>query len=120
MTIKQFIEKAIEGGFDNLPFLMVKKPLKVGYEGSIIFAENDVEGWKSRETMHIDEIIKNPHKILLDPLAWQAVGKVEGVDGALQMDSKYGFRLPVWKDQMHRMVDALAEGKSIEQFLETI
>lgn len=88
MTIKEFIEKAIEGGWKY----------------------NDYCDGKGCEDRHI----------FLDPLAWQAVGKVHWGDGALQMNSKYGFRLYVWKDQMHRMIDALAEGKTLEEFISTI
>lgn len=70
---------------------------------------------------------------MLDPLAWQAVGKTEGKDNKIEYDI-YGVEYKTlsqranaegetyswWKCQMHRMIDALAEGKTIEQFLETI
>lgn len=86
MTIQTFIEKAIEGGW---------KP-SASWFGDVPV---DSDGY---------------HTVLLNPLAWKAVGKVEGW---------------VWNDEkrnagyiynMHRMIDALAEGKTIEQFLEIL
>lgn len=66
--------------------------------------------------------------ILLDPKAWQAVGKVEkwhfgkSEDGADSVSVRVfaGVVYPIWKWNMHRMIDALAEGKSIEEFLATL
>lgn len=92
MKIITFIEKAIEGGW-NHP------------KEDCSYCETPVE------------------VILLDPLAWQAVGKVEG-----WQDVQAGYRESDglilyesgWKRRMHRMIDALAEGKTITQFLETL
>lgn len=92
MTIKTFIEKAIAGG------------------------------WKSPERWHtyvdaVKDTVFNYHAILLDPLFWQAVGKTEG------WPTKYYRPNPQswpWRDNMHRMIDSLAEGKSIEEFLSTL
>lgn len=64
---------------------------------------------------------------LLDPLAWQAVGKVEGwKDGGneeeIEEDEwKPGDIIgPRYLFEMHRMIDSLAEGKTIEQFISTL
>ena len=112
MKIKQFIEKAIEGG------------------------------WTTSINYMIDEYgyIHNLEEMLLDPLAWQAVGKA--------LNKKYvcsgcGFpykdKTPtgneIW-DSIHckkcegfcewwffaftKMPEALAEGKSIEEYIETL
>jgi len=97
MTIQQFIEKAIEGGWKN-----------TSPEGS----------W--------DDI----YYILLQPDAWKAVGEVEGWGTDLWVGSMsrltgagldtHKWEIPDWQYPMHRMVDALAEGKTIEQYLETL
>ena len=52
---------------------------------------------------------------LLDPRAWQAVGKVEGWEISLKNDTKED-----WFNKMHHMIDALAEGKSLENFIKTL
>lgn len=108
MTIKQFIEKAREGGCEGIPI-----------------------NWN-------DAHIREGHiaRTLLNPLAWQAVGKAEGGKWSRQ-ENGYDFssqqwgacEIPHWKYQMHRMIDHLAEAsqkpdynqtKAIEQFLETL
>lgn len=94
MTIKQFIERAIEGGWND--------------------------------NRDLDSQIE---KVFLSPLAWQAVGKVEGWHQGNKLPEFAEKRLylyePIeeqysWLGHMHRMLDALAEGKTITQFLETL
>ena len=100
MTIPEFIKKAIEGG------------------------------WEGKSTAI--------HKMVLDPLAWQAVGKVEGWElyscsDCYQSDEGFTFdecpkclgergrvEMVTWLVNMHRMIDALAEGKTIEEFIATL
>ncbi len=99
MTIKQFIEKAIEGGWGEFTAKSA--------------AKNDYIEW----------CIKNIERALLDPDAWKAVGKVEGWDDGECNDETYknapiGMFMWTWK--MHQMTDALCEGKSIEEFLRTL
>ncbi len=103
MTIQTFIEKAIEGGWKD-PFVQSEH-----FRHDILYG------------------ISYPvYAMLLDPLAWQAVGKVEGKENQYE-------RFTIWRDtldgevktlwwtaQMHMMIDALAEGKSIEEFLTTL
>ena len=50
--------------------------------------------------------------ILLDPHVWQAVAKVEG-----WYDGVYG---PEWLHHMHKMIDALAAGKTLEQYVQSV
>lgn len=85
MTIQQFIEKAIEGGWkpDNAE--------RESYSGTHKYLF--VAG------------------VMLDPLAWQAVGKVEGWD-----KKKYDS----WKFVMLSMTEALINGKTIQEFLATL
>lgn len=100
MTIQTFIEKAILGGWQ-------------GHSSSYYEANPAVWG------------------VFLDPLAWKAVGKVEGWAEETEYeisceDLERTFQVferavqKTWLYNMHRMIDALAEGKTIEQFLETL
>lgn len=129
MTIKQFIEKAIEGGW---------KP------------ESEATSISGLSTAEVLAKVY-PERVLLDPFAWQAVGKVEGWDKEIPenhcevcgepmaegetMFRYHGYGMYVlnsgdcpkpplekreWRKEMHRMIDALAEGKTIEQYLETL
>lgn len=123
MTKEEFIKKAIEGGYwhraDYLEF-----------EKDGLYHEKDGEG--SHACLQ---------SIVLDPKAWQAVGKVEGWDerkecfnckgtgfietktiGVVPCDTcEYGlFPLKDWKYHMHRMIEALVDGKTIDKFLTTL
>jgi len=127
---KQFIEKAIEGGW------------KEEYKSSMHI-------WPDLIVTHTGKTGWNEHKIskeqiFLDPKAWQAVGKVEGwifgcnicTDPCLTtgMASPSNFSSECkrpkehmtedyehpWVKNMHQMIDALAEGKSLEEFIGTL
>lgn len=109
MTSKEFIERAIEGGweYNEFPKLWGKVPFKHfnPKTSSVVFL-NPI----TRRQMWVQF-----SKILLDPIAWQAVGKVEG------WKSPYNIEIQTeWSKNMHRMIDALCEGKTIEEFLETL
>ena len=123
MTVNDFIKKAYEGGWEFTPI--------------------ESHDWK-------DGLLGKLHQtpltsVFLDTKAWIACGKVEGwkiyncraCDGKLVKSCGIGsVAFPLWcsdchnyqegKDasewqkNMHRMIDALAEGKSLEQFLETL
>lgn len=98
MKIQQFIEKAIEGGWDEK-----KNPRMQLVRG------------RYRDSGF-------PHELMfLDPLAWQAVGKVEGWDKCPQgiedcVSIHLGNTLEIWKN----MLEALWLGKTIEQYLEML
>ena len=132
MQIKQFIEKAIEGGWESK--ISHGKDFSVGLDGEIFYTnlnENRVR------TFGVGEI-------LLDPKAWEAVGKVEGWGSGcnictypcpatgmtspsnfsdeckrlkehLTKNHKYPYCV-----KMHQMIDALVEGKTIEEFIKTL
>lgn len=94
---QRFIEKAIQGEYPNLHFL-----------------DTATEG-------------AGQYRILLDPLAWQAVGRVDGWDermhkkgGSPHREEECWCQDYSWRKAMHRMIDALAEGKTVEQYLATI
>jgi hypothetical protein len=105
MTIQSFIEKAIEGGW-------WPKPSHYAIE----FVEGEPK-----------ETLTNYSAILLDPLAWKAVGKVEGwcegtpcqPNGECSDCGFQGHQVE-WLMRQHDMLDALADGKTIEQYLETL
>lgn len=88
MTIEQFIEKAIQGGW---------KPEHLS---------------RDRTLMRM----KAFQAAILDPSAWKAVGKVKESEGRL--DPSYASK---WaKEAMHRMIDFLAEGKTLEEYISTL
>lgn len=138
MTPKQFIKKAIEGGWDDSIQVIIRNGFPL---------ENILVILDSIHIRFLDPENKlgsgNPRgytleEILLDPLAWKAVGKVEGWSEdeeyhyiARQKGDKIGEPIspPEMMQQftgteaswyMHRMIDTLVEGKNIEQFLETL
>ena len=96
MTNKEFRQKSKEGGFDT-------------------------EGLSDAE-------------MVLNPRSFQAVGKVEnwkenhffaviyakGEGEEYWFDSNCKNDEPEWKEKMHGMIDALAEGKSINQYLTSL
>lgn len=103
MKIKEFIEKAVEGGWsmdDYHPmYITTAEPKHVPLEG-----------------------------IFLDPLAWQAVGRVEGWEKRhnyacyIHLDGGKCDCVPEeeWEARMHDMIDALCEGTSIEEFISNL
>lgn len=95
MTVEQFIETAIEGGYNNIsaPELILPKSLHM-------LALN---------------------RLVLDPKAWKAVGKVKGWDGGHECGScEYpGFMEdPEW--HMCQMVSALCKGQTLETYIESL
>lgn len=110
MEIKTFIEKAIEGGWKQDRAIVGELDLRDGYEG-------------------MKTIMQSTDRMFLDPLAWKALGKAEGNicgdcegNGCEYCDYN-GYTPPLHlyvPDVMHSMIDALAGGKSIEEFLETL
>lgn len=83
--VKEFVEKAIEGGWITLHYNNLDYSPSVRVQ--LLAAECS-------------------HEILLDPFAWQAVGKVEGWTG-IEADK------PNSKGMMLGMVKALWEDKTI-------
>lgn len=108
--VKEFIEKAIEGGWlprSTQNILVGRIPVS----GVFVEIFSD-DPWISsvrdrRQSIRIEEI-------MLDPLAWQAVGKVDGWSGsgdkAKDNLMRYSdFEEQHWKTYMHRFIDALIE-----------
>lgn len=57
-----------------------------------------------------------PELILLDPNAWKAVGKTRGFKNTAPISQMECFDEP-WVYQWHLFIDALADGKTIEESL---
>jgi len=99
MTIQQFIEKAIEGGWNP--------------------RRGEKQYTAPRPPHHI--CLFSEYHPFLDAEAWKAVGKVEGWGPGTRVELGGGFWTEdMWLKNMHRMIDALAEGKTIEEFLATL
>lgn len=132
MTIKQFIECAIEGGWKY----------KRKHQEIYLCEDQPKEGEGDTRI----GLRSNTYAIMLDPNAWRAVGKVKGWKGDLirmcngcgvalrvneepTMDGKHGGKNGCgsdiieydgqWLIEMHRMIDALCDGKTIEEFIAT-
>lgn len=102
MTTKQFIEKAIDGGYNGYP-----KPFCM-----------ECGGYQTPN---------GQTSMFLDPEAWKAVGRMEEWDGldGFRINGNRAFYMhgrdwPGWKTAMHCLIDALAEGKTIEQYLASL
>lgn len=122
MTIKEFIEKAIEGGWRDLS--------TKGVDHFIVFHGGDGYG----EPNYINIVytcvgVEPPcnsntvgftkYEILLDPKAWQAVGKVEGWNGVAYWKSEYADMTPA-EFYMHNMVEHLFERGTITSYIESL
>ena len=107
MTTQQFIEKAIEGGWT--------------WYGSADFKPYDERQWLfHRSTRYCVEVVST-EQIILDPEAWKAVGKVEGwKEKVEELHGAFPRVAEEWRWNMHRMIDALVEGKRVEEFLATL
>jgi hypothetical protein len=121
MTIQQFIEKAIEGGWRCEGVEGLDGQIAAGYK----FSASD---WG----------IPPIEVILLDPLAWHAVGKVEGwgsthytgcasmCDYCVHTTKKCNCEQcdcdakDIWKYMFRGLFYALIEEKTIEEYLTTL
>jgi hypothetical protein len=118
MTIQEFITKAIEGGW-KLP-----NPFPTG---ELFYETPPGSPFQIRAMPHYSE--------LLDPEAWKAVGKVEGWGRTLRLSyegycfdpegNTHGevddaYEIDEATYHMHRLIDHLASGGSIESFFESL
>lgn len=111
--MKDAITKAIEGGYE--PFKTVKMSELVcelhGYHYTCNFKDPRVKGICGTDI----------HKILLDPLFWQSLGKSLKWVGWFQEEcqecgNEVGKGRLSWQEQWHRFIDHLASGKEAEDF----
>jgi len=110
-AIQQFIENAIKGGWNP-----------TGEESheirgtSVFFYDIDyLDDGTHEQTIH---------EILLDPLAWQAVGKTRGWKGdgyyMKFVDESCFTERKSWKHKFHIFVHHLADSKTIEEALQAL
>jgi hypothetical protein len=102
--IQQFIEKALVGGWQpaDRDFRIISF-----YERHFEYQlRSIVPGQRSVLRMMGYE------EVLLNPKVWQAVGKVEQ-----WYEGRYG---PEWLHHMRAMIDALAEGHTIEAYIQSV
>ncbi len=59
-------------------------------------------------------------EVLLDPLAWQAVGKTRGWTNVRVPDGHGGLEYNSPRHYMHLFIDHLADGKTLEEALSAI
>lgn len=114
MTTKEFVQKALYGGWE--PNLVVDKDIE------FVISDNYANGSDELSTFK-RFILLQDRDLFLDPKAWEAVGKVidkEVYNKAIEQGIFISSERWPWKIAMHRMIDAMCEGKSIEQFLETL
>jgi hypothetical protein len=131
MTTRQVIEKAIEGESDLAGHYQNDDGLGYPswtYEDGYIYFRQTILGFGGDPTR--SEWKVSISEILLSPGTWQAVGKVEGwsddyyhLDFRIHDDSivdVFEAHKPQWHFHMHRLIDALAEGTSVDTFLATL
>lgn len=97
----------------------VDRWLKLAIEGGWVPKGYDFTGMAPSYKLQAVSKVKFKERFYLDPKAWKAVSEAQGyVPG----EPFYIARRtdPQWLTRMHRMVDVIAEGKSPEQFLNTI
>lgn len=101
--VKEFIEKAIEGGW------------KKGYPNFKVEKVNDCGLWLDCKGLLGDfKFHYVREEILLDPLAWQAVGKVEGWKEDKYTRYDHFDNMPEYKEKMHRFVDNLCQQSTMQ------
>jgi len=107
MTIKEFIEKAIEGnaGLFNYP-----ERIKINKDGKTVTFKYQDHEWDGKTKWSKQKSI---HEITMNPKAWEAVGKVEGWGE----DVDCCYIEPGHTLKMHQMIDHLVEGGDIESYL---
>ncbi len=106
---KQFIEDAIEGGWSLEDFVRSRgfAPYAVKVNAKYI---TTLSGSSSTQRIPLE-------LVLLDPLAWQAVGKTRGWNKYIPAVNEPSR---LYKDIWHTFIDHLADGKTIEEALEAI
>ena len=115
MTIQEAIEKAIEGGY----------------------LSEDIRGRKAEVELEVDiliiqagnfEMTVPESMVFLDHLFWHSLGKELGWKDRIytaQVGHVNGYhdkevRQEKWRKQWHRLIDALAEGRTAEEYFETL
>lgn len=108
MTIQEMIEKAIEGGWKSDYELDVsQKPMC----GDFVLNRKSIR--QTPDECYSVEIGKE--NVLLDPTFWQTVGKVCGWEESNGID-----QINEWHVRMSEMINALCEGRTLEEYVATL
>lgn len=113
--MKEVIEKAIEGGW---------KPSKTGVHNEPMYSIG--LGIVMYRNLNGRDTQISFGEILIDPLFWQALSKAMGWSEKINYGeiSIYEFKFPMvtigWLYQWHRFIDVLAEGKSPDDFFNSL
>ncbi len=85
-----------------------------------LFIEKAIEGGWYGKSFSVNFWCTGSHfyEVFLDPSSWRAVGKVEGWERKT-IHAHFNYKEEA-KVKMHGMIDALWDGKSIEQYLSTL
>jgi hypothetical protein len=126
MTIQEFIEAAIEGKYhiSGMPFENEDNKItstKIENEATILLINYE---WNNEGTIQypVTTIPINKdliNEMVLDPKAWEAVGKVKDWQN-LRTGSSLIQPYRHYKDIMHEMIDALNAGRTIEEYIATL
>lgn len=122
MTIQQFIEAAIEGSYDYKTRLQIEGIQKYNDQGKMV-------SWEEEDyirTIQQDDF----ERMILDPEAWKAVGKVKGWENIemsmydiTQENDRWGYKAvmkPQWMWFMQKMIQELCTGKTLEEYIATL
>ena len=101
MKTETFIEKAIEGGWEPVYSNWTFRKYSVSWIRSYL------------EEVGIEVAI-------LDPKAWEAVGKVEGWSKWLGYQASMPSRRGNYHQRMHAMIDHLIAGNDIESYIKSL
>ena len=80
------------------------------------FIKDAIDGGYEQELAHYEKY-SDQCVVLLDPSAWQACGKTRGWDKKMPDDRYGGEFLENWHTNMHRFIDLLCDGLSIDEAL---
>ncbi len=102
MTIKEFIEAAMEGGYSQVDSLNIH--------------QSDMNTYRSAS---VKDLMRNIYRVFLDPEAWKAVGKVQGFYSNLAPKT---VNTPCyqWELNFIHLTAALLDGKTLEEYIATL
>ena len=116
---KQFIEDAIEGGWEPCDIIDDYKKIIVTHTNGGVWIKNDPE----EDGCHIEHC-----QMLLSPLAWQAVDATRGWSDCKNMEhtnpkaecDECHDDAGTWHKNWHTFIDHLADGDDVETALSKI
>ena len=123
----------------------IKRMVRVGYPSVGRFAlKEEYKDDKNAQQTVVKHLVANIYEILLDPLAWQALGKAEGWGGKFvertisaktvskvtrngvveveypEHTRKYALRSERWEKKMDSLMPHIRKGGDIESFFKEI